>query len=942
MKKIIQKTVFISLFFAGISLCAQDTINITDLGGAKITIYDSKYIIGSTTTTYSGPHVITGEYSLNSSSQNYILIYSGNYSDTTFIFDNLSLTNTSKYLIGTNDDDLTLNLKGYNYLYGYHAMYMGGSSLGTFNLKGDSLYANSIGYPVIGPQSSTIHKISIDCKYVYALTSATGYPAIGSSGSLCDSIVINNSTVTALGGTYGLGAKKIICINNSSVKGTLSRTAINAEGDTVYCVTMPHNGQLSIQMNDGSKDSTLTFYAHHPDDGNFYIYLPNGTYSFSNGDGYSYTAIVNGANTVATIPAIAGDGIIDVSPGEAIVVYDTMYTIGAQPYIFQGHKFTFTGSAITGGVTMYSKLADTLTFQNFSIEMEDGRAFSLQTGTDIALMLEGTNTLESTGTYAGLEKDSTAGTLTICGPDTLVATGSNGYGIGAKSGYTDVVASGNISITGGVIIASGAVGIGGASGGNMVISGGEVLATGNYTAIGNFKNLTVSGGKITAKSTVTSQQESYAPAFTATDTVAITGGIINVTSYNGPTLPVGITISGGTVFAQNKASTTYDDNGYSWAFRNGTFTGGTISIVGKDGKSTRIYHYHDYDNNAEIVQTDHPANSDSVLLYRYMYRVSGITEPALVESITINGTAWGSNDVYTDSTGTLYLWASEADTTVTTITIGGASYTYSGPTISYDNYVAPDEEEGIVEYGNYLWQVPVSIAAPENGSLIVTSGDSALTDGDYFCYKTELPLSITATPETGYLTDNIAVYGEKTTGDTTVTVADTIKIAAAFSLQYLTVEYTVTGNGSLAVSSETGSIETGASVGYGTELSVTATAEEGYQFDSMVINGIVSTTTDTTITVTGSVGITAYFNEIATGIGDFTIENTWVYSSDKTLYVHCAEDAGISVYSITGVLVARQQATGSSTAIPVQQSGIYILKITTATGTSVFLRCIVQ
>lgn len=782
MKKIIKQLILIlPLLFAETSMKAQATIDIATLTD-KMKIYDSYYTVGSSQTDYSGAYVFTG----TSTNTYYIKINSGGYTDTTFTFKDVTMNSgTGDGGLLFMDTKITMNLIGSNHIESKRGIYQ---KTDTLSLSGDSLtvVANNSSYPGMGPTTSSGNIIFIKNKYLYAQTTSTSYPAIGGNSSYCDSIKINGTTVTAISeGSCNLQAN-YICINGGSVKGSLSQTAVNSEGESVYCVTVPHNGQLSIEMNDGTKDSTLTFYAHHPDDDNFYIYLPNGSYSFTNGDGATYTATVEGADAVASVPAVVGNGIIDVSPGEAVNVYDTVYYIGAQPYTYKGHTFTFTGTTTTGGVTIYSKIADTIILQNLNIGMENGRAFSLQTGTDIALILEGTNTLESTGLYAGLEKDSTAGTLSVCGPDTLIATGyvatgvlSGGTGIGGN-GYTDAVSCGNINISGGVIQANGFYAIGGnnSNAGDITINGGKITAIGYYGAIKKAANISINGGSVSLNCTNGS-------VLSATNSVCINGGIIEAISTNGPTLPAGITITGGTIFVQVNCTPDYyvSTSTYGFAFISGKFTGGTVNMLAEDGETVSIYSYYPDNNDyTHLIQVDHPVNTDSTIMYRQMYQVPGITEPTAVDTIIINGSGWGSTDVYTDSTGILYLWAPVAENTETSITVGGVTYTYSGETIAYDNYVAPDEEEGIVEYGNYLWMVPVSIETEGSGSVAVSSSGITLANGDYFCYKTDLPLTVSASPAEGYILDSLTVYGEETDGDTTVTVADTIKIAAIFKL----------------------------------------------------------------------------------------------------------------------------------------------------------------
>jgi len=761
MKNLIQKLLLNILLFSGFDLSAQYIINFDTISNKSVEITDANYTIGGVSARYTGSYVFTGSADLGENF--YTLIYDGAYTDTTFTFSDLYLKGSCPlYFYAVNNQmNYFLNLQGNNEIEGtaWGLMVVNCS----LTISGDSLVAISgMQSPAIGAESSgKCYNIICNSGYIHA-TSISLYPAIGAKKSNCDSIIVNGGTITTVcnGSGYGLQAKKCIQINGGSVKGTLSMDAMNKAGSTVYCVTVPHNKQLSIGMNDGTKDTTLTFYAHHPDDANFYIYLPNGNYSFTNGDGENYTAVVNGANVSATIPSVVGNGYIDVSSGKVVSIHDTVYYIGSQPYIYQGHRFVITGTSSTGGVTVDSKLADTIIFENVDIQMIDGCAFKLNTGTDIALVLNGMNVLKSTGTYSALEKDSTNGTLIICGPDTLVAAGSSrGNGIGGCHLYNDV-SCGNITIKGGTVFCSGLYGIGGGSkkAGIITIEGGRVFASTNESegaALGNSEHLFINGGSVRASSDI-----EYDMTYPLSGTVTINGGIVNILSKQGTNMPKGITINGGTVFAANEyeASTT---------FTGGMFTGGTINLVEADGKTVDI--------------SLQPVNEDSALLYRSMYRIPDISKPTQVESITINGTAWGSNDVFTDSAGILYLWAPEAKGSEVKITVEGKEFTYTGDVIAYNDYILADESQKIPEYGNYLWMVPVDVAVPENGTLEVSCNGIALETDRYFCYKTELPLSIIASPANGYVLDGITVHGERTLGDTTITVLDTITVTAVFS-----------------------------------------------------------------------------------------------------------------------------------------------------------------
>ena len=145
-------------------------------------------------------------------------------------------------------------------------------------------------------------------------------------------------------------------------------------------------------------------------------------------------------------------------------------------------------------------------------------ALSVQGEGNVEIELDGDNVLKSGYYKAGLEKNTSAGTLTLkddkeAGSGSLKAEGGDcGAGIGGSNGK----GTKNIIITGGTVTAKGgdgAAGIGGGLGGgaeSITITGSAVTATGGSAAgfggagigggnDGNGKNITITGSTVTAK-----------------------------------------------------------------------------------------------------------------------------------------------------------------------------------------------------------------------------------------------------------------------------------------------------------------------------------------------------------------------------------------------------------------------------------------------------------
>ena len=182
-------------------------------------------------------------------------------------------------------------------------------------------------------------------------------------------------------------------------------------------------------------------------------------------------------------------------------------------------------------ITVINKCADkvlNLTLKNVKIDVSDtgtgnypyahdGKAaLSVQGEGNVEIELDGKNELKSGYNRAGLEKNTSTGTLTLKDDNkdgSLRAEGgSGGAGIGGGSGDGSGDGDGeNITIKGGRVTAVGnkfGAGIGGSNGGSgkhITITGGEVTATGgDYGAgigggyYGNGKNITIKGGTVNA------------------------------------------------------------------------------------------------------------------------------------------------------------------------------------------------------------------------------------------------------------------------------------------------------------------------------------------------------------------------------------------------------------------------------------------------------------
>ena len=249
-------------------------------------------------------------------------------------------------------------------------------------------------------------------------------------------------------------------------------------------------------------------------------------------------------------------------------------------------------------ITVINKCADkvlNITLKNVKIDVSDtgtgnypyahdGKAaLSVQGEGNVEIELDGKNELKSGYNRAGLEKNTSTGTLTLKDDNkdgSLRAEGgSGGAGIGGGSGDGSGDGDGeNITIKGGRVTAVGnkfGAGIGGSNGGSgkhITITGGEVTATGGDYGAG------IGGGY-----------------YGSGEHITINGGTVNATGgWNGAGIGGGdggsgenITINGGAVDVQSSHYGAGIGGGYYGSGEHITINGGTVNAVG-DGHGAGI------------------------------------------------------------------------------------------------------------------------------------------------------------------------------------------------------------------------------------------------------------------------------------------------------------------------------------------------------------------
>ena len=120
-----------------------------------------------------------------------------------------------------------------------------------------------------------------------------------------------------------------------------------------------------------------------------------------------------------------------------------------------------------------------------------------------------------------------------------------------------------------------------------------------------------------------------------------------------------------------------------------------------------------------------------------------------------------------------------------------------------------------------------------------------------------------------------------------------------------------------------GTVSGGGTYSEGATATLTATANSGYHFVRWQDN---NTQNPRTITVTGDATYTAYF-EANVGIENVNDAGIIVYAKDYQIHIDEAFGEDITIYTIDGRTVASLPKATEHVAIPVNKTGVYIIKI---------------
>ena len=156
----------------------------------------------------------------------------------------------------------------------------------------------------------------------------------------------------------------------------------------------------------------------------------------------------------------------------------------------------------------------------------------------------------------------------------------------------------------------------------------------------------------------------------------------------------------------------------------------------------------------------------------------------------------------------------------------------------------------------------VTWAEPENGTLTVTADTGTLESGA--TVEAGTSITVTATPDEGYELETLTVGGKTfTSGESYVVEANT-EIVATFAEvppTMYTVSWEEPENGTLTVTTDTGTLQSGATVEAGTSITVTATPDEGYELETLTVGGEAFTSGESYV-VEANTEIVATFAEV--------------------------------------------------------------------------------
>ncbi|OQB24431.1 MAG: hypothetical protein BWY11_01051 [Firmicutes bacterium ADurb.Bin182] len=462
-----------------------------------------------------------------------------------------------------------------------------------------------------------------------------------------------------------------------------------------------------------------------------------------------FTALLCAALVLALLPAAAqaesypdnlefdvSEGDLTISnagDGNLIVTYGTPANTTA-PFP-NTQNITITGTTATNTVTAESGVVAHITLNGMRIYASSGEcAFELEGNASVSLTLSGASILKSGLGKAGLQVPENAA-LTISGAGALTAAstidtinGTEGAGIGGAHGGKN----GAITISGGTVTATSinGAGIGGGhlgDGGSIEISGGTVITYSNYGAgiggsggTGYGGSVVISGGTVITNSNYGAGIGGGATGYGGS--VVISGGTVTSESINGAGIGSGylgesgsVVISGGTVTSESSYGAGIG-SGFPAIAVTTVITGGSIKA-----------------NGGTLAIQGTPTNGadhDNQSLSLAKITIPGITAATRVTALTIpTASYYGTDDIYTDDDGKLYLWLPSGAVVQQARTADTAYDNVS------DSLVADTAKPSVTGIS------PAGPDAAPGGDIVITFNEEMRSEAGSVCLNVDAPLS---------------------------------------------------------------------------------------------------------------------------------------------------------------------------------------------------------
>jgi len=210
-------------------------------------------------------------------------------------------------------------------------------------------------------------------------------------------------------------------------------------------------------------------------------------------------------------------------------------------------------------------------------------------------------------------------------------------------------------------------------------------------------------------------------------------------------------------------------------------------------------------------------------------------------------------------------------------------------------------------------QMPVSAIALGKGAVALLCGEDTVASGSSVPYGSALHFSVAANP--GYYCSSFLVNGVAVPVDSVFCVKSAIQVSSAFALQSFPVLCSSVGNGAFTLMKGGKLVNSGDLFTYGSSLFANAVAGDGYQIDSVLVNGM-QVAPQTVLSVIDTMELEAYFSPLvyalsirAEGVGKVSIlcrgdtlaENSAVWFGDTlSASARAGENAVLSSFLVNG------------------------------------------